>query len=604
MAARKRFAQSKRATRERKAKRPTQGDGPQRGKASRNWSTITERWFAYSGTLAAFCRRYKIPESTGRKYLSVSEKNKLVEDIHQAPGFREALRDAAAKENGRTYVAAMKMVHKAHEEILLDSVERFKEKRLPMSEREAAKTALLAGDALVRVSAELQGIPKDEDGFGWPLTKGFDPFSYQRDFIFDTPASTLLEHGEAVFVYGFVGGVGSGKTYCGAQKAGQIAWLNRGCLGIVAAPTYRMLEDSTKPMFFKALGEKAISYKYLKTDNAIILFGDTKIIFRSMDKPEHIKGPNAAWVWIDEGAVMKTREAFDVLQARIRDPKAPGKCLVMTTTPDGLGWLYDILVTDATANRAKIYRARTDQNPTLGDYHTRLKKTYDSKLASQELDAEFLNIFAGQAYWNFSPTASIFSTRDLKLHKGLPLDLCCDFNVSPMCWNVSQDYRQEGEDFTYVLDEMHLDTAGTEVAADEFIDRYLGFKPTVRVWGDATGAHRHTSATRSDYEIIEQRLKKAGFDVDINIGRSNPRVSDRVAAVNARLEDSNGTRKLFIAKSCKRTLVDFERTAFKPGTRELDKGDETRTHHSDAIGYRIHKQWPVRGPEITQRRAA
>ncbi len=572
------------------------------GKASRNWSRIKQKWFQSKLTLEAFIRAEKLPRSTAYKHLSVAEKNKLLKDISDSPEFRARLLKAGADENGRLYVAAMKRVLVGFEEVFLDSAQRFKDGLDPMGEEKAGRLTIAAGEAMVRVSAELQGIPQEEDGFGWPLTKGFSPFTYQRDFIHDTPSSIKLETGTDIFVQGFIGGVGSGKTYCGAQKAGQIAWMNRGCLGIVAAPTYRMLEDATKPMLFKAIAEKGLSFRYLKTENAIILFGDTKILFRSMDAPEHLKGPNAAWVWIDEAAVAKNREAFDVLEARIRDPKAREKCLFFTTTPDGLNWVYDVLVSEAERHKAKIYRARTQDNPTLGDYEARLRSTYDPKLASQELDAEFLNIFSGQAYWNFSPTESVFATKDFKLDDGLPLDLCCDFNVSPMCWNVSQDHRMEGDIFTYILDELHLDTAGTEVAADEFIDRYYGFKPTVRVWGDATGQHRHTSATRSDYEIIEQRLKKAGFDVDINIGRSNPRVSDRVAAVNARLMDSNGTRKLFVAKKCKKTLVDFERTGFVPGTRELDKGGGERTHHTDAIGYKINRAWPVFGPKVTQRR--
>jgi hypothetical protein len=62
-------------------------------------------------------------------------------------------------------------------------------------------------------------------------------------------------------------------------------------------------------------------------------------------------------------------------------------------------------------------------------------------------------------------------------------------------------------------------------------------------------------------------------------------------------------------------LIDFERTGFIPGTRQLDKGQMTSrstgggrikkaqlTHHTDALGYKIFRTWPVRGPSVMQQR--
>ena len=65
--------------------------------------------------------------------------------------------------------------------------------------------------------------------------------------------------------------------------------------------------------------------------------------------------------------------------------------------------------------------------------------------------------------------------------------------------------------------------------------------------------------------------------------------------MNARLKDGKGHRKLFIVKEkCPETIKDFEQVAFKPGTRDLDKTDPKRTHHTDAVGYYINREYPVR----------
>jgi len=62
--------------------------------------------------------------------------------------------------------------------------------------------------------------------------------------------------------------------------------------------------------------------------------------------------------------------------------------------------------------------------------------------------------------------------------------------------------------------------------------------------------------------------------------------------------DMNGNIKFYISKECKNAIKDFERTAFKPGTRMLDKTDPERTHHTDGVGYYLFKKYPVRMPKV------
>ena len=592
-------------------------------KASRNWALIRTKWLQCDLALATFCRAEKLPIGTAKRYLNLKDRNDYhFKHTEAAEIFRKRLADMAAKEDTRLYISTMKHVSAAVQEVLLDSAEAFKASVGGMSQEKAGRLVLSSGEMLLKVTSELQGIPDEEDSDGWPLTKAFTPFRYQRDFLLDTPKSVRLEEdlpedgSQDPFIFAFIGGRGAGKTYVGAQKAGQLAWLNRRKNGLVLAPTYPMLRDAAKAAFLKACSDKGLTFKHLKTENAAILFGDTKIFFRSMDDPDKIRGLNVAWAWPDEPGQLQTREAFDIINGCIRGDDIEEPAMIITTTPDGLNWLYEVIVQEADQNRVRLYRARTKDNPTLGDYEQRLRASYDPRFAAQELDAEFISLFSGQAYWNFSPVESVFDPRELEMAEGLPLDLCCDFNVSPMCWNVSQDFNVNGHIYTYIWDEIHLDTAGTDITIAEFLDRWGDHKATnsagVRVWGDATGQHKGTSATRSDYEIIETALKEAEIPVEVIIGRSNPRQRDRVLSVNARLLDGYGVRKLFISKKCKNTIIDFERTGFIPGTQQLDKrqtiGSTAKgrakkpqlTHHTDAVGYKIYRSWPVRGPIVSQ----
>jgi hypothetical protein len=574
-------------------------------RAPRNWAKLNEDWLRSSLTFTAFCRLRKLPYTTAQQYLtSPTEKSKLLRrSAKLAEGFRDKILQDTAKEQAKDYVTALRLATAATKEVLLSSADAFVTMPRVMDTKDAGRLTLAAGEMLVKHAAELQGIPKEDEIDGWPLSKGFSPFSYQRDFIHDTPETIRLEEGKDVFIFAFIGGVGSGKTYCGAQKAGQLAFLNRGHMGMILAPTYKMLEDATKPAFFKALSQKGLSYRYRKSENSIILFGDTKILFRSMDIPEHLAGPDLAWAWPDEGLQMSNREAFDIVNARIRGDEKPCKAMIFTGTPDGLNWGYEILVQEAERNKVRLYRARTQDNPVLGDYYERLKASYDPKYAKQQLEAVFLNVFAGQAYESFDPKESVFEPEAFEMKDNLPIDLCCDFNVAPMCWNVAQDIRQNSDVWTYVFDEIHLDTANTQTTIDEFLDRYGERGRIVRVYGDATGRSRATSASRSDYEIIERALKRAKMFPEINIGKSNPRQADSVASLNARLLNALGQRRFYISSVCKNTLTDFERTGWIPGTRQLDKGDKERTHHTDALRYKTAYDWPIYAMEVRTHRA-
>ena len=554
-----------------------------------------------------FCNQHDLPYNTSKRYLIKKNNKSIIAKVKQdsvgISAFSENLRKLKTDEDAKQYLAALRQSMAVTQLIMEDSVLEF-QKGLTIGEnftpREAGTLALDAAGKLRSIAQELQGVPQDSDKFGWPITKGFWPHSYQRDFIFDLPSNVRIEKQE-LFLSCFIGGIRSGKTRCGAEKAGDLAFRNRGFLGGIYAPTYRMLEDSTKPMFFSVLQAKGISYKYKASDNSIILFGDTKIIFRSMDNPEHLRGTELAWFWIDEGGQMPNKTAFDIIMGRC-SARCPCSMGLITTTPNGLNWLYDEIVEKQDKNRSKIYHAHTDWNTALAEnFIARLNDTFDDRYAKQELKGLWVDVFAGQAYWNFD--RSVCVNDEIDYEPSLPLVLAFDLNVDPMCWNVIQQRKhKDGHKIDIILDEIHLRTASTEEACREFIARYgkrgLNHKAGVNIYGDATSQSRTTAATRTDYRIIKELLTKEFHTVEMRIGRSNPGITDSVAAFNARLKNINGVRKLFIRSHCKETIADLERVYFEPGTRTLSKKDPERTHHTDAVRYYIYRVYPMIQPTV------
>jgi hypothetical protein len=68
--------------------------------------------------------------------------------------------------------------------------------------------------------------------------------------------------------------------------------LNPGLLGLIGAPTYRMLQDSTQRTFFEVLDAEGVAYDFAKQDNRLRFAANgSEIIFRTMETPIDYEDP-------------------------------------------------------------------------------------------------------------------------------------------------------------------------------------------------------------------------------------------------------------------------------------------------------------------------
>lgn len=181
----------------------------------------------------------------------------------------------------------------------------------------------------------------------------------------------------------FCGGVGAGKTY-----AGCIEVINqpRGTLGIVVAPTYVMLKDSTLRTFMERYENSGLIKSFNKTDMTMTLKGDRTILWRSGDKPDKIRGISAGWAWLDEAAYCD-EEVYKVVLGRLR--RRPGR-LWMTTTPNGKNnWVYRLVQ----SRNVTVTYASTKTNRYNPDFYVEtLLASYDEKHAAQEVEGLFVDL--------------------------------------------------------------------------------------------------------------------------------------------------------------------------------------------------------------------
>jgi hypothetical protein len=225
-----------------------------------------------------------------------------------------------------------------------------------------------------------------------------------------------------------------------------------------------------------------------------------------------------------------------------------------------------------------------------GDFYDRLKSSYDSKFFAQEVLGEYLNVSSGRAYHAFAEE----SIRRVDYAPELPLLWALDFNVDPMSAVLAQDAGGE----LRVIDEISLRDSNTLEACEAFAQRTAGLpRPlVVKLYGDAAGGARRTTAAKSDYELIREFFRsRPEYRVDFNVPRANPAVRDRVNAVNAMLMSADGRRRLFVDPKCRELIADLRQVSWKEGAAvDLDKRtDPRRTHMSDALGYLVHREYPV-----------
>jgi hypothetical protein len=408
-----------------------------------------------------------------------------------------------------------------------------------------------------------------------------------RQIEYSPLASQSRFHQSKARFKGFSGPIGSGKSQALCQEAIKLAYVNKGRLGLLGAPTYPMLRDATQTALFEILDRSRIPYEHSKAENTVVL-KDTKsrILFRAVEEFDRLRGTNLAWFGLDE-LTYTQEEAWVVLEGRLRDPKATRLCGFATWTPKGFDWVYRRFVQDRVEGYELVVAEPFENHYLLEqipDFYERLKPSYDAKFYEQEVMGEYISLSAGLVYHAFS---RMEHTADVKVDETLPLLWALDFNVDPMCSVVAQIAGET----VRVLAEIVLSRATTQQACEEFAARFPRHFAGIYVYGDASGNHMQTAGT-TDYQVIREFFQRGGYrNVAYKVPRANPLVRERVGLVNAKLRSASAETYLVVDRKCTELVKDLEQVTYKADSLVIDKDrDPRRTHLSDALGYLIWQE--------------
>lgn len=408
-----------------------------------------------------------------------------------------------------------------------------------------------------------------------------------------------------------VGGFGSGKTRALALKAVDLAAIHAPYDGALIAPTYSLALDVLMPEFEYWLDHFGVAYKLHKSPQPkyVIQFpqGSCTVYVRNFERYGKLVGLNLAWAVVDELDIVDAataRSAWFKLLGRLRRGKCPQ--LATASTPEGFRFLYQFFVKEA-KNRdgtpktdRRIIKARTRDNPFLApSFIPSLEANYPPALIQAYLNGEFVNLVQGQVYSSFDRKLNHCNAT---IHSQDRLHIGIDFNVRKMAAVVHVLRVAGQEDLPAHLvggpqrDRLpravgeFVDLADTSDLIEAIQERYQGYRITC--YPDASGGSPSTNASQSDLDL----LSAAGFEIDAP--DANPRVTDRINAMNAMFCNALGDRRYLVnTVECPTYTEALEQQPFdKNGKPDKSQGLD---HIVDAGGYFLHRLFPIPGHQDT-----
>jgi len=396
------------------------------------------------------------------------------------------------------------------------------------------------------------------------------------------PGQLAFVDDAATQIIGISAGYGAGKTRALCAKAVTLAAANQGFIGAVMEPTGPLIRDIWQTDFEAFLENYEIPYTFRASPLPEYMLhlpgGDTKILCRSFENWSRIIGLNLAWVLADEidtVAPSIANKAFPKILGRLRSGNV--RQFGAASTPEGFRWMWNTFGSDEARSRPDrhLIKMRTADNPHLPpDFIERLQANYDPSLLRAYLDGEFVNLTTGQVYDRFDRAKHVITT--VPNTDDEPLRVGIDFNVANMSAVIG--VRSGGS--LLITDEIS-GAHDTDALAAEIRRRYATRR--IYIYPDASGGNRSTNATQTDIAILES------YGMSNQSPRANPPVRDRVAAVQALLENGKGQVRLQVAAHCKRLIECLELQCYtEKGDPDKDAGFD---HMNDALGYLVWREF-------------
>lgn len=389
--------------------------------------------------------------------------------------------------------------------------------------------------------------------------------------------------------------------------------IDRSTSGWVSALDFPTSRDVIQPKYFD--NGYRITGKYppfipkheiesWSSENQILKLKNGSLIgFKSAESGrKKYQGADKDWFHMDEEHPW---EIYEESVIRVGNMPLIFFCTATILPPEGIqvttSWVFPKIIQPWQSGQllgTGLFGASIYDNPGIPrDEIKRLESIYPEGSASRRirLGGEWLpGIGGARAYHTFDRLIHV--ARDMPaMSMRRPLCWMWDFNVEPM---VSLIGQVDGPTYRFHR-ELILEEGSIPEMCNLFYDAFPAHGGEIWLYGDATGKGRHGNTGQSDYWTILNEMKQYGSPVRMKVPPENPRVPDRINAVNRMLRDEEGLVRIQVDPSMHEFIADLEGVLRdqRGGILKIRNRKDPyfhRTHTSDAGGYWIAFEEPVR----------
>lgn len=467
-----------------------------------------------------------------------------------------------------------------------------------------------------------------------PLAR-FEPHPKQREFI-----NAVLKGGKSGYFFFAANRAGKSDAgaYIGASlarygdqsddvkwargKGSSVSVRDRATSGWVVSLDFPASRDIVQPKYFDNkfvpggathppfIPDREIE-EWRAGDQILRLRNGSIIGFKSAESGrKKFQGSEKDWVQFDEEP---PKEIFEetVIRVGARQLRTFATCTLLPPEGQigGVTWMFsDIIKPFQQGKRPdlEIMTAAIYDNPHIPEMElARLESMYPEGSIQRRirLNGELLPGLSGaRVYSGFDHRLHVRDIPDDSINMRKPLLWFWDFNVEPMVSGIAQ--RELG--LFRIWKEIILEEGSIPDMCNAFRHETQGHMGEVYLYGDATGKHRSHHSKQTSYQLILNSMQQYGMPIRMRVPETNPSVTSRINAVNRMFRDELGEARVEIDPSCTELIADFEQVISdgRGGIKKTYNSKDSyfyRTHISDAYGYMIGYEEPVRATETSQR---
>lgn len=414
-----------------------------------------------------------------------------------------------------------------------------------------------------------------------------------------------IPHNNSIDVALYQGGYGSGKTFSGSLLGLTLAIKYPRILGLVTAKTVPLLRDTTLAMYLSHLEKLGLkNYKFIKSENRLVLPNKSEIIFRHAEDEEVLKSLSVGFVEIEEMSDIP-EATFTMLLSRLRQERRPEwgenfkyRLFGHTNPQLGRGWIYKYFVNQKIDGYRRIIAPTTENKYLPEDYITLLKNSFSEDYYRLMVMGEDDSLINNLVTRYFDKDVQV--TDAININKSMPIHITCDFNVDPMCWYIAQHYDNN----VYYLFECIQNNTTTTSAATAVCTLLKEYKNhPIIINGDASGNFETTKG--KDYIFIKNEFKRNGFEnVEVRVQKNNPGIKYRIDCWNQMIKGPDNKHHIFIHPQCKWLIYNIENLEIDiktgkpklPTSKQIKKSNDKKYlgHPIDAASYLVSLYYPIR----------